>query len=205
MLEFKNAFVVTGSIGSGKSTFVDMLKERGFSVIDADKISHLELENSKDEVINKFGIKILNNGKIDRKKLGEVVFNDKNELKWLENLLHPKIQSTINLKCRELESLNKPYFVDIPLFYEGLTRYKFNKIVVVYAPKDILIERVMKRNLLDFNSAKNRVELQIDIEQKRKNADFVIDNTKDLEHLKEKTDEFLNQISQGSQNANLKI
>lgn len=194
MSEFKNAFVVTGSIGSGKSTFVNLLKSYGFDVIDADEISHKELEKSLDEVTAEFGEEILTDGKIDRKKLGNIVFNDKNSLKRLENLLHPKIMRAINLACERCERVGSPYFVDIPLFYEGLGRYGFDKVIVVYAPKNLLIERVMRRNGLKFDEAKRRVELQIDIEKKREMANCVIDNSGNLANLEAQTQAFLARI-----------
>ncbi|KEA45333.1 dephospho-CoA kinase [Campylobacter mucosalis] len=195
MSNFKNAYVVTGSIGSGKSTFVNLLKERGFSVIDADLIAHEQLENSQDEVVLHFGSEILTDKKVDRKKLGSIVFNDKNELKWLENLLHLKIKSEIQRQCEIYESYAKPYFVDIPLFFEKQKNYDFDKIIVVYAPKNLLISRVMSRNSLDFIAAKNRVELQMDIEKKRELADFVIDNSKDLQNLDNEVKKFLKRIN----------
>ncbi|WP_169764516.1 dephospho-CoA kinase [Campylobacter mucosalis] len=195
MSNFKNAYVVTGSIGSGKSTFVNLLKERGFSVIDADLIAHEQLENSQNEVVLHFGSEILTDKKVDRKKLGSIVFNDKNELKWLENLLHLKIKSEIQRQCEIYESYAKPYFVDIPLFFEKQKNYDFDKIIVVYTPKNLLISRVMSRNSLDFNTAKNRVELQMDIEKKRELADFVIDNSKDLQNLDNEVKKFLKRIN----------
>ncbi|MCD8213305.1 MAG: dephospho-CoA kinase [Campylobacter sp.] len=191
MSRFKNAFVVTGSIGSGKSTFINLLKMHGFSCIDADTISHEELEKCGDEAVAKFGGEILSCGKIDRKKLGNIVFNDKDKLKWLENLLHPRIKDEIERICLKFEDKNMPYFVDIPLFFEGLDRQGFENIVVVYAPKNLLIERVMKRNELDFDKARKRVNLQMDIEKKRKMADFVIDNSKNLANLENETGKFI--------------
>ncbi|CAD7288154.1 Dephospho-CoA kinase [Campylobacter suis] len=193
---FKNGFVVTGSIGSGKSTFVNLLKNAGFSVIDADLISHEMLENSQNEVIKKFGSHILQNGKISRKKLGAIVFNDKAKLKELEKILHPKISAKIAMQSEILEQQKKPFFVDIPLFFEGLGEKNFDKIIVVYAPENLLIERVMKRNDLDYETAQSRVQLQIDIEIKKQMADFVIDNSGDLENLKQQTQEFLKNIKE---------
>ncbi|MGG7048541.1 MULTISPECIES: dephospho-CoA kinase [unclassified Campylobacter] len=193
---FKNGFVVTGSIGSGKSTFVNLLKNAGFSIIDSDLISHEMLENSQNEVIEKFGSHILQNGKISRKKLGAIVFNDKAKLKELEKILHPKISAKITMQSEILEQQKKPFFVDIPLFFEGLSEKNFDKVIVVYAPENLLIERVMKRNELDYETARSRIQLQIDIEIKKQMADFVIDNRGDLENLKQQTREFLIKIKE---------
>ncbi|WP_211436715.1 dephospho-CoA kinase [Campylobacter sp. RM15925] len=194
MMKFNHAFVVTGTIGSGKSTFLNLLKMYGFEVIDADEISHEELEACKDEVVRKFGKEILSFNKIDRKKLGAIVFNDKSALKWLENLLHPRIDAKIYELCNKLEVKNLPYFVDIPLYFEGLGKAKFNYVVVVYAPEKTLIDRIMKRNGLSHEEAKNRIELQMDIEKKREMADFVIDNSGNLKDLQAQVDGFLRNL-----------
>ena len=86
--------------------------------------------------------------------------------------------------------------MDIPLFFERRDAYKeFSRVAVVYAPKETLISRVMRRNELDHAAAKHRVELQIDIEQKRAAANFTIENVGDFENLKNETLKLLNEIS----------
>lgn len=197
MDKFNNAYVVTGSIGSGKSTFVNLLKDCGFSVIDADLISHEQLNLSQDEIVGKFGREILNQNKIDRKKLGQIVFNDAKKLLVLEEILHPKIMREIYINCEKLEQTNQIYFVDIPLYFEKFKSDKFANVVLVYAPNELLISRIMKRNGLNLNEALHRVSLQIDIEKKRANAKFIIDNTKDLRNLKSQTELFLKSILNG--------
>ena len=196
MQKFPNAYVITGSIASGKSTVVNLLKERGFSVIDADVIAHEQLEICKREIVEVFGEQILDEaGKIDRKKLGAIVFNEPKKLKNLEQILHPKIKAEIFFKASQLERLGQVYFVDIPLFFEKKERYaEFKNVAVIYAPKELLLSRLMSRNGLSLNEAKARVELQMDIEQKRKMAKFIIDNSGDRENLKLELEKFLKQI-----------
>ena len=196
MQKFPNAYVITGSIASGKSTVVNLLKERGFSVIDADLIAHEQLEICKREIVEVFGEQILDEtGKIDRKKLGDTVFNEPKKLKNLEQILHPKIKAEIFFKALQLECLGQVYFVDIPLFFEKKERYaEFKNVAVIYAPKELLLSRLMSRNGLSLNEAKARVELQMDIEQKRKMAKFIIDNSGDRENLKLELEKFLKQI-----------
>ena len=222
MPKFKHAIVITGSIGSGKSAVCELLRDRGFEIIDADKISHDVLDRCAAQVAEIFGAQYVVQKdaqaenlslhakfdaslgeeilsapcvSVDRKKLGELVFKNPTELAKLEALLHPKITAEILSQAQALEAKGKLFFVDIPLFFEGKRYEFFDKVAVVYAPKDTLIARVMKRNGLDRAAAKHRVELQIDIEQKRAMADFVIDNSGDLENLKEQTQEFLEKIS----------
>ena len=221
-MKFKHAVVITGSIGSGKSAVCKLLAERGFEIIDADKISHCVLDRCAAQVAEIFGaqyvvqkdaqaknlsshakfdasgdeeISAAHRASVDRKKLGELVFKSPAELAKLEALLHPKITAEILSQAQALEAKGKLYFVDIPLFFEGKRYEFFDKVAVVYAPKDTLIARVMKRNGLNHAAAKHRVELQTDIEQKRAMADFVIDNSGDLENLKREVQAFLEKIS----------
>ena len=196
MQKFPNAYVITGSIASGKSTVVNLLKERGFSVIDADLIAHEQLEICKCEIVREFGEQILDEaGKIDRKKLGAIVFREPKKLKNLEQILHPKIKAEILSQASQLERLGQVYFVDIPLFFEKKERYaEFKNVAVIYAPKELLLSRLMSRNALSLEDAKARVELQMGIEQKRKMAKFVIDNSGDRENLKLELEKFLKQI-----------
>ena len=220
-MKFKHAIVITGSIGSGKSAVCELLRDRGFEIIDADKISHCVLDRCATQVAEIFGAKYVAQKdvqaanlnpqaefnasgdqeissalciSVDRKKLGELVFKNPTELAKLEALLHPKIKAEILSQARALEAKGRLYFVDIPLFFEG-KRYEFlDKAAVVYAPKNTLILRVMKRNGLDHAAAKHRVELQMDIEQKRAMADFVIDNSGDLFALKAAVERFLKEL-----------
>ena len=196
MQKFPNAYVITGSIASGKSTVVNLLKERGFSVIDADLIAHEQLEICKREIVEVFGEQILDEtGRIDRKKLGDTVFNEPKKLKNLEQILHPKIKAEILSKASQFEGLGQVYFVDIPLFFEKKERYaEFKNVAVIYAPKELLLSRLMSRNALNLEDAKARVELQMGIEEKRKMAKFVIDNSGDRENLELELEKFLRQI-----------
>ena len=196
MQKFPNAYVITGSIASGKSTVVNLLKERDFNVIDADLIAHEQLEICKREIIKVFGEQILGEaGKIDRKKLGAIVFREPKKLKILEQILHPKIKAEILSKASQFERLGQVYFVDIPLFFEKKERYaEFKNVAVIYAPKELLLSRLMSRNALNLEEAKARVELQMGIEQKREMAKFVIDNSNDRENLKLELEKFLKQI-----------
>ena len=220
-MKFKHAVVITGSIGSGKSAVCELLAERGFEIIDADKISHDVLDRCAAQVAEIFGAQYVVQkdvqaanlnpqaefnarsdeeissaicASVDRKKLGELVFKNQAELAKLEALLHPKITAEILSQARALEAKGKLYFVDIPLFFEGKRHEFFDKVAVVYAPKDTLISRVMKRNGLSYDAARHRVELQTDIEQKRAMADFVIDNSGDLAALEAAVERFLKEL-----------
>lgn len=194
MNKFKNAVVITGSIGSGKSTASAWLKSQGYVVVDADDIAHEALNSCINQISAKFH-NVVKNGVINRAKLGEIVFSDAQNLAWLENLLHPKIRDKIFNECMLLESKNELYFVDIPLYFEKINTYSMlDKVAVIYAPKHELIKRIMSRNCLNLQEATRRVELQIDIEIKKQKATFVIDNSSDINNLHKNLKAFLHSI-----------
>lgn len=184
MKKYNHAIVITGSIASGKSSVCNILKLYGFSIIDADKISHDILLDNKDEIIKLFGLTILDENKsISREKLGNIVFNNKQELKKLESLIHPKIKIEILNQADKLETYQFPYFVDIPLYFESNNYPEFKKVALIYASKEIILQRLMQRNNLSQKEALNRINLQIDIEKKKKLANYIIDNSFDIKIL----------------------
>lgn len=183
MKKYKNAFVITGSIGSGKSTVCKILELYGFKVIDADAVNHQILDQIHQQIAQKFGEQYVYGGKVLRKELGDLVFNDIEKLKELEVILHPKIKHKITNLAQREESKNTPYFIDIPLYFENKNYLEFNKVLLVYAPQSTLIKRIMKRNSISKEEALNRINLQIDIDEKRKMSDFVICNVGNVGEL----------------------
>ncbi len=194
MVELPHAIVLTGGIATGKSTAANLLRLYGFHVIDADTIAHEVLDAQSEQIAKLFGSRYVQDGKVLRKKLGALVFNNEQERKKLESLLHPKIKAQIVRQAKEQERFGIPYFIDIPLFYET-KNYDLSPVVVVYAPKELQLERLIRREGLSFQEAKRRIELQLDIEQKRQMADFVIDNSLDLKHLQEQIEAFIQTIT----------
>ncbi|NPA28098.1 MAG: dephospho-CoA kinase [Epsilonproteobacteria bacterium] len=180
---FKQGIVLTGGIATGKSTTASLMKLLGFRVIDADKIAHEVLESSQSEIKSCFGEEFIKDGKVDRKALGALVFSNKDKRLELERIVHPKIKERIISEAIEQERFNKPYLVDIPLFFEREGVYDFSKVIVVYTPPEIQLERLIKRDGLSKEEALKRIEAQLPIEKKRKRATFLIDNSKDLAHL----------------------
>ena len=185
--------IITGGIATGKSTVCKIFKESGYEVVDADKIAHQKLENSKNEIVRIFGNKIVTNGKIDRKKLGNIIFADKKSKSKLEKVLHPKIRKEIEKTVEILEKEGKKYVVDIPLYFES-GKYKADKVILVYAPKKLQLQRVMQRDKLSEKEALERIESQIKIEAKKQMSDIVIENTKDIKKLKDEVKNAIFQI-----------
>ena len=192
MSKFKNAIVITGVIGSGKSTVVNLLRVYGFSIIDADEIAHRALDESIDEIKSEFGSEFIKDNKVDRKSLGSLIFSDSKAKKKLENILHPLIKEQIFAAASKLESSNYPYFIDLPLYFEKSPVYdEFQSVCVVYAPEQICLKRIIERNNLDFNEARLRLESQISIEKKCEIATYIIDNSSDLKHLNLEVNSFI--------------
>ncbi|WP_323588418.1 dephospho-CoA kinase [Aliarcobacter butzleri] len=190
---FKNAIALTGGISTGKSTVCNLLKLHGFLTIDADKIAHKLLDENSSKIEEMFGKEYVENGKVLRKELGKIIFsNEENKLK-LEALLHPLIKEEIIKESKIYEEQNKPYFVDIPLFFEKM-HYPISKSLVIYTPKELQIQRLIKRDNIDEKEAKLKISNQMDIEEKRKLANIVIDNSKDLKHLQNEVERVIGEI-----------
>jgi dephospho-CoA kinase len=190
---FKNAIALTGGISTGKSTVCNLFKLHGFLTIDADEIAHKLLDENSDKIVSMFGKQYVENGKVLRKKLGTIIFsNEENKLK-LEGLLHPLIKEEIIKQSRIFESQNKPYFVDIPLFFEKM-HYPISKSLVIYTPREIQIQRLMKRDNIEESEAKLKISNQMDIEEKKKLADLVIDNSTNLKNLQKEVERVIGEI-----------
>ena len=198
MKELKNAIVITGGIGTGKSTVCSILSLYGFKIIDADRITAELLVKHAKEIEELFGKKFLNDGIFDKKALGKIVFNDEEARKKLENFLHPKIREIIIDEAAFCEEKEVPYILDIPLYFETGNYNDIEEVAVVYATKEQQWERVLKRgyeaNETKKNILKNILKVQMDIEEKRKRAKYVIDNSKDLKHLQKEIEKFLDYI-----------
>jgi len=182
-MAFKNAIVLTGGIATGKSTVANIFKEYGFEIIDADKIAHETLDLHHQEIAELFGSEYVEEGKVIRKKLGALIFGDEKEKARLEALLHPLIFEEIEKESIELDKKEEPYLVDIPLFFET-NRYPIEKSIVVYIPQQMQLERLMKRDNSTQQEAQSRIDAQMDIEEKKHKATYLIENKKDLEALK---------------------
>lgn len=195
-MSFKHGVVITGLIGSGKSTVCALLKERGYEIICADSIAHEILELNASKVAELFGAQLLSGSKVDRKALGAIVFANPSAKKSLEELLHPLIHERICFLANELEKSGKLYFVDIPLFFEsgGQAKYDFVTSLLVYAPKELCLKRILLRDKADETSANARINSQMDIEKKRALADFVLENTSDLASLEHDLRAIIEQI-----------
>ncbi|MEA1982135.1 MAG: dephospho-CoA kinase [Campylobacterota bacterium] len=189
-MAYKYAIALTGSIATGKSTVASLLSLNGMRVIDADSISHEILDANASWVEETFGAEYLSGSKVNRAKLGEYIFANEEAKKTLEEFLHPKIQAEILKRSEKQDSFKFPYLIDIPLFFEK-SNYDIKDSVVVYTPSDTQLERFMKRNGYDKEESLRRIATQFPIEEKRDRATWVIDNSKNLKHLQEEVENFV--------------
>lgn len=187
---------LTGGIATGKSTVTGMLRERGIPVIDADQIAREVVEPGKpayEAIVRHFGREILlEDGQIDRKKLGEIVFSDEAERQKLNTIVHPEVRRVMREEAEAAEQNGAEIvFMDIPLLFESKLAYMVEKIVVVYAPQSMQLARMMERDELEEEQARKRLRAQFPIEQKSQEADFLIDNSRTREQTERQVEELL--------------
>jgi len=188
---------LTGNIASGKSTVERILREKGFKVLDTDAVAHelLQLENVKEALMKAFlGYLIVESGEISRQKLGAIVFENEFLRKKLESILHPLIKDEIERFFGENNS-EKTVFVSVPLIFEAKFENIFDKIILIYSDDKIRLERLIKRNKLSEECAKNRIKIQISQDKKVPLADFVIYNDKSINDLYEYIDGLIKKLS----------
>lgn len=183
---------LTGGIATGKSTVSRFLMDKGYSLIDADKIARKVVDINEPaylEVIDKFGLGILKDDKsIDRKALGRIIFKDEDARDSLNNIIHPYVFKTIKSEIINL-SRDKPIiFVDIPLLFEEFQEFEkynivFDEIWLVYLEEEIQINRLIKRDGISKAEALRKIQSQMAIDNKRARASKIIDNSGDTKDL----------------------
>lgn len=187
---------LTGGIATGKSTVSAMLSARGALLIDADIIAREIMEPGHavlGQVVKAFGRDILQqDGQLDRKKLGSIVFGDDAARAQLNQITHPAIRNEISSRqaAYQAQFSRKLIVSDIPLLYEIGLQDMFDAVMVVYVPRDIQLRRLMERDTLSQEEAMKRLNAQMDIELKKERADILIDNSLDLAHVEAQIDSF---------------
>lgn len=182
---------LTGGIASGKSTVSRFLRREGASIIDADEIAHaviLKGAEAYQPVVEVFGKEILDQaGEIDRKQLGEIVFNDPNKRKILNRLIHPFVFKRADLEKKEMARLHPGGVIvfDAALLIETEAHLRMDWILLVYVDRATQIERLLRRNGLSFMEAERRINAQMPLDDKISFADEVIDNRKPLQAVEE--------------------
>jgi len=202
LINLSHAIVVTGSIATGKSTVTSLLMMNGFKIIDADAIAHKLLDENSAKIALMFGEEFVSEGRVQRKKLGSIIFSDEVQRERLEEFLHPLIKEEIFAQSAFCESRDIPYIIDIPLFFEK-KNYNIDEVLVVYTTPKLQLQRLMKRENLNKEDAKKKISLQMSIEDKKNMGSFVVDNSGSLKHLQSEVDKFITYIK--GKYASLKI
>lgn len=177
---------LTGGIASGKSTVSNLIREKGFPIIDADLEARLAVEVGEpayNKIVSYFGEDILlENGEINRPKLGEIIFNNEEKRHKLNSIVHPDVRRRM-LEKRERAIANDESLIvlDIPLLFESKLTTLVDKVLLVYVDEQIQLERLMNRNHFTEQEALARIRSQMPLKDKVKLSDEIIDNNGTLE------------------------
>lgn len=169
---------LTGGIGSGKSTVAKYIASKGIPVYVADDEAKKIMNSSKviEEVVALFGENVLNNeDKLDRKKIAAIVFNDKEKLEQLNKIIHPKVKAHFKEWLNKYK--NEKFIIkEVAILFETNGNLECDKVILVTAPKEVRIERVMKRDAISREEVEARIKNQLPEEQKVKLSDYFIEN-----------------------------
>jgi len=194
---------LTGGIGTGKSTVSRKLRERGYPVIDLDVISREVIEYPEviDELVRNFGNEILENqnntsGKksISRNKLRQTVFKEEKKVSVLNSIMHPPIVEEMRRQIEELRKSYKTVFVEVQLLFEAKLEKEFDIIVLVYADKKTQLERVLKRDGRSEGEVQQIINAQMDMTEKRRLSNYIIENNGDSEMLDLEIEKFIKKL-----------
>jgi len=172
---------LTGGIGSGKTMVGTMFTELGAELIDADQLAREVVEPGQpalDEIATSFGREILlPNGRLDRRKLGGIVFADAAARDRLNAITHPRIRERMDAAISARRDREGVLIVDIPLLYENARTDAVEKVIVVWVDPETQYRRLIERGGLTDEEARRRIAAQMPLDQKRALADYVIDNS----------------------------
>lgn len=180
---------VTGGTGSGKTSFLNFLKEEGYFIIDADEISRSAFNDEKVRsfLINKYGESILSGDKIDRKKVAKEVFSSKRALKEYNDVIMPIITKRIEGEFNRGEEVAKEIsFLDAPMLFENKDLVDIDLTILILADEKKRIDRVMKRDGITKAEVEGRLRNQMPDEEKKKLAHIIVNNDGTLEELRKK-------------------
>ena len=192
-------FGLTGGIASGKSTVAAILQRLGAAVINADELSREVMKPGQDawkEIVETFGSDILQKDQsLDRKRLRKIVFHNPLARKKLEAIVHPRVRSLAEQRIRELASAGSSIIVyEVPLLFEGQIHVWLRPVVLVACDPETQKQRLRQRDQLSDTEAQQHLDAQMTLEDERKLADYVIENTDSLEDLEQQVRAVLQKI-----------
>jgi dephospho-CoA kinase len=193
-------FGLTGGIASGKSTVAAILRRLGAAVINADELSREVVQPGQEawkEIVETFASDVLQNDQsLDRKKLRKIVFHDPQARKKLEAIIHPRVRSLAEQRMRELAAAGSSIIVyEVPLLFEGQIHLWLRPVLLVACDLATQKQRLRQRDGLTDIEAQQHLDAQMALEDKRKLADYVIENTGSLDDLEQQVRAVLQEIN----------
>lgn len=190
---------ITGEIGAGKTTLAKIFKSWGAELLSGDEIGWELLEPEEPTyklILQRYGRDILDTeGRIDRRKLGRIVFSSDEEMKMFNSLIHPELLRRLRDRIEKAKKRSPIIFVDAALIVEWKMAEEFDKIIVVVADEKRRIERLKHSRRLCDEELKDRLKSQLPREVKIRYADWVIENNGDIRELREKASKIWRDIS----------
>lgn len=183
---------ITGNIGSGKSSFCNYLRQEGQRVLSADEIANEILIELAELWRKRWGDKVFCDGIVDRRAISDIVFQDQKELDYLNSEIHPRVMQRFTEELAKSDE-DALYF-EIPLLFEAHLEGYFDYLVLVTAPRSVVLKRLEQRNPGQLENLKLRLDRQMPDAQKAARVDLVIDNSYDLSHLKNEAKKLIESI-----------
>lgn len=189
---------ITGGIATGKSTVSRMFIEKGINVIDADIIGREVIKLYPDilkKIEEEFGLEYISGGELDRKKIGDLVFENKESRDKLEKIIIPYIKKEIFQRVeKKKENGDTIIIVDAPTLFENGLEREMDKVILVYLEEELQVIRLIKRNSLTYKKAYDRIKAQIPIDEKKRKSHYVLYNHKDLDFLKDQFNKLFKEL-----------
>lgn len=194
---------LTGGIASGKSTVANLLRDKGAVVVDADVLARDAVAKGSDglaKIAVAFGDAVLTeSGELDRKQMGEIVFGDEEKRKMLNAIVHPEVARLFGERLMALAEQGEERMVyEVPLLFENNLDAMMTATILVATDEERQIERMKDRDGLDDKAARARIDAQMPLEEKRKRATHIIENTSTLEALSEHVDRIWSAVTRGA-------
>lgn len=190
---------LTGGIASGKSTVSEILARQGAAIINADVLAREVVEPGRQawtEIVNAFGTAVLQPDRaLDRQKLRAIIFDDPDARKKLESIIHPQVRALAEQRIREHAAAGYAVIVyEVPLLFEGNLQEWLRPVILVACDVDTQRKRLQSRDNLSAVQAQKHIEAQMSLEEKRRLADYVIENNGSLEDLERQVQAVLEKI-----------
>lgn len=190
---------LTGGIASGKSTVAAILKRLGAAIVDADALAREVVEPGQDawkNIVDAFGVEVLQADQtLDRQKLRATIFNNPAARKTLEAIIHPRVRALAEERIRQHAAAGYEIVVyEVPLLFEGNLHEWLRPVILVACDSAIQKRRLQQRDGLDVEAAQKHIDAQMSLAEKRRLADYVVENDGSLEDLERQVQEVLGRI-----------